>query len=203
MRSDIIINHSVILTKSYGNLPKSYNEAATIILNNFPQNTFDAILFVHEDVYLPDEFESQITKAIKSLPIDWAVCGVAGARMINGKRQEIGHILDRGMNWGRPIKNPIPVQTVDELCVILNSEWFGEKGLQFDENMPLDYFGSDICMQAIDKGLSIHVIPGYCEHNSSRLIGGRTPAFFEAQAIFRNKWIKHLPIAGTCGTVEL
>lgn len=182
-------------TPDFGNVSRSYNLALIKHSKNF-----EVIIFVHEDVFFPDTFEGQLKQALKDLEgIDWGVLGVAGARAENGGRTFHGNIKDRGREWGKPISKPIPVQTVDELMLIVNTK----ADLSFDEQFPLDFYGADICMQSKDFGHGVFVIPGYVHHNSSRPFGGRTPSFYESEKKFKAKWSwVEEPIATTCTLIK-
>jgi hypothetical protein len=87
---------------------------------------------------------------------------------------------------------PTSVQTLDEMLLITHGDFV------FDEKLPFDFFGADICMQAIAQGRQNFAIDAYCDHNSDRPVGGRTPAFYEAEAYFKKKWEAYLPIVTTC-----
>jgi len=137
------------------NLPAAFNTE---------QKTGELTMFVHEDVLI-DKIP------LSGIPPDWGVIGVAGVRFVNGKRETVGHILDRGKAWGSPIKEPMEAQTVDELLFITRGD------IIFDENLPFDFYGADACMQARERGQKVYVVPAWVEHNSTRPFGGRTPAF--------------------------
>lgn len=179
-------NYPVHIQRGFTNVSKAYNSVKT---------NAQVIIYVHEDVFLPKTFEKDLYKALYLVPDDWAVLGVAGVKLINGKKQNIGYINDRGRLWGKPLDNPVEVDTLDELLLITRGDFV------FDEQFPLDFYGADICLQAKAQGRKCYAINAFCEHNSSRVIGGRTPAFYEAEKRFRNKWIDYLPIGTTCSTL--
>lgn len=156
-------------------------------------------MFVHDDVFLPDEFELQLVNALYQLPDNWAVLGVAGASFHNGRQKFQGHIKDRGSEWLKRFEEPQPCQTVDELLIIINEK---HEDLHFDYEFPFDFYGADLCMQAHERGLGVYVIPAFVHHNSSRKVGERTPSFYESEAKFREKWKHRLPIATTCSILK-
>lgn len=166
------------------NIPRMYNHA---------RRGEDFTIYVHHDVFLPPTFERELKAAIELLPYDWGVLGVAGARFV-GSRILIGHVNDRGRPWGRKLDRPERVETLDELILIVNSQY----DLKFDEQFTQDFYGADICMQANEIGLKNFVIPAYCHHNSSRKVGERTPSFYDSEKKFAAKWSKWLPLATTC-----
>lgn len=147
--------------------------------NAFPSNGITC--YLHEDIHVPATFLGDLITAVDQAPTDWGVLGVAGVRMGRGKEIH-GYILDRGKPWGRPITEAVEVDTLDELLLITRGDMI------FDEQLPLDFYGADICMQARERGQKCYVIPAFCHHNSTRGLGQRTPSFYESQEKFRIKW---------------
>lgn len=193
----------VMRMEGFDNVAKAYN----ISMRQFAGLTDDVIaIFVHDDVFLPLTFEGDLKVMLSKLPENWGVCGVAGAYtsldVLKNKvlRKFYGNVNDRGTEWGKPLTEPMPVQTLDELMLIVNLK-HGYHSL-FDEQFPLDFYGADLCMQAHERGLGVYAIQAYVHHNSSRAFGGRTPGFFESEAKFKKKWAKRLPIATTCSLMK-
>lgn len=191
LRSPITERYPIVVRKGYTNISKAYNSVASY-------QTFSC--YVHHDVFLHADFEKDLLKAIDNVTgIDknWGVLGVAGVQLINSKRHFHGYISDRGKEWGSRYNLPHEVDTLDELLLITRGDF------RFDENLDLDYYGADICMQAKERGRKCYAINAYCEHNSSRPMGGRTESFYRCQKYFKTKWQKFLPTATTCGVIEL
>lgn len=180
-------NHPVYLQKDYTNISKAYNEVKT-------ESRYK--MYVHHDVYLPKGFLNNVYHAIKSVPDDFGVIGVAGAKLVNNQRRFYGHISDRGKPWGSAQGLPREVDTLDELLIITHGDFV------FDENLDLDFYAGDVCMQAKAQGRKNYAISAYCEHNSSRPMGGRTESFWRCQEYFKNKWLSYLPICTTCAMIE-
>lgn len=182
--------HITICEDSDFNIPRMYNYG---IQNNH------ITIYCHDDVFLPSGFWEVINFQISILPDNWAVCGVAGASIKDNNRVFKGHIRDRGKTWGVFFKKPEPVQTLDELLIIVNPR----AELKFDEQFPLDFYAADLCLQAHSKGLGVYVIPAYVYHNSSRKVGERTPSFYESEKKLRDKWISKFPmIVTTCSIIK-
>jgi hypothetical protein len=179
--------YDVHIQRGYNNVPKAYNAVKT---------SCPLVIYVHDDVYLPSNFQEDLLNTLKRLPDDWGVIGCAGVKLIDGKKLIKGYIKDRGNIWGAQHRLPAEVDTLDEMLLITRGD------LCFDEQFPLDFYGADICMQARAQGRKCFAINAYCEHNSSRPPGGRTPAFYEAEKKFREKWIDYLPIATTCSLIQ-
>lgn len=184
LRSNVFPRKQLIVQGDYANVSKAYNDIKR------------TICYVHHDVFLPEQFYMQVQKGISyitSIDPNWGVIGVAGVKLINGKKENFGNILDRGKKWAYNLdKLPAEVDTLDELLLITKGDF------TFDENLPLDYYGADICMQAKQQGRKCYAINAYVEHNSTREFGARTESFYKSQEYFKNKWKEFLPVVTTC-----
>lgn len=183
LRSPCIQEHPLTIQKGFTNIPEAYNAAMI---------TESLVCYVHHDVFLPESFISDLTKSIERLPDDWGVLGVAGVKLVDGKKEIRGHISDRGKAWGSPWSLPAEVDTLDEMLLITQGD------LKFDEQFDLHFYGADICMQARLRGRKCFAISAYCEHNSGLPFGHRSQSFKDCEEKFRAKYIDHLPIATTC-----
>jgi hypothetical protein len=186
-----------VVAENPSNIPSELN----MMINSMQSNGMGdhIFIFAHHDVVLPDSFVDDLDYAISKVGKDWGVMGVAGVRFKHPRgRIELGRIIDRGQEWGVGITEPIRVQTLDELLLVVNPA----SGLCFDPQFDFDFYGADICMQAQEKGLAVYAFHSVVHHNSERKIGGRTPGFFDCQEKFRNKWNKYLPIATTCAILK-
>lgn len=179
------------IRKEVSNISAAYNSVGPID---------DFMCYLHHDVFLPVTFENDLKTAIDDINKQdpaWGVLGVAGVKLIGGKKENFGNILDRGKVWAYNVdKLPAEVDTLDELLLITQSDF------EFDENLPFDFYGADICMQAKAKGRKCYAIDAYCEHNSTRAFGARTESFYKSQEYFKNKWREYLPIVTTCAILE-
>jgi hypothetical protein len=141
-RSPIFQKYALTEKKGFNNIPEAYNSLGPIS---------DLTCYVHHDVFLPSSFESDLIKSLDRLPGDWGVIGVAGVRLIKGKKQNQGYILDRGNDWGSMWNLPAEVDTLDEMLLITRGDFV------FDEQFPLDFYGADICIQAKAQGKKCYV----------------------------------------------
>jgi hypothetical protein len=172
------------------NISQAYNQIDPVI---------DYMGYVHHDVYLPASFENDLFNAFNimaKVDPNWGVLGVAGVKLVDGKKQNIGRIQDRGREWGSPAGLPAEVDTLDELLLITHGDF------QFDEQFDLHFYGADICMQAKLQGRKCYAINAYCHHNSGLPLGFRSQSFRDCEAKFRAKYINHLPIITTCSLIS-
>jgi hypothetical protein len=196
LRSPILRRNPCHTIPDFTNIPKAYNSLHSFFKQPDVTGKDNIVIYVHHDVFLPESFASDLYKALERLPEDWAVLGVAGVKLIDGQKYNRGYILDRGQPWGKAWKLPDEVDTLDEMLLITRGDFV------FDEQLPLDFYGADICMQARAQGKKCYAISAYCEHNSTRKFGERTPSFFESQERFKQKWKQFLPIVTTCAIVQ-
>lgn len=185
-RSKWIEAYGLTVQKGFSNIPEAYN---CVKINS------QVAVYLHHDVYLPPSFEPDLFKALERVPDDWGVLGVAGVKLVDGKKEIHGHILDRGKVWGSPWKLPAEVDTLDEMLLITRGD------MRFDEQFDLHFYGADICMQAKLAGKKCYAIAAYCEHNSGLPLGHRSDSFLKCEQKFRAKYIDHLPIVTTCSTL--
>lgn len=196
-------HHEQILKYHLMQSPAMHSESFTVLrgVTNIPEafnsmhiQDAEYVCYIHHDVYLPPSFIDDFLEALQQLPENFGVLGVAG---VKSGRLPRGYILDRGREWGDPRNLPAEVETLDEMLLIMRAGEF-----HFDQSFPFDFYGADICMQAKMAHKPNYAIKAYCEHRSSRPIGGRTPAFFQAQEEFKIKWKNYLPISTTCSIVS-
>ena len=187
LRSDIAKKYPAMVMSGYTNVQKAYNEAMKAA-------TGDVLCFVHQDVFLPPSFESDLNRSLECLKDqDWGVLGPAGQSPLGC----LGHIVDRGTPWGSPVGLPAQTQTLDELLLIIKKDTF-----KFDESMPnYHLFGADLCMQANEAGKQCFAIDTLCYHNS--INGSVLPGdFHEGVEYMARKWAHKLPIYTTCTLIK-
>jgi hypothetical protein len=184
--------YPVTLQRGYRNIGQAYNDGMA-------KTDSDILVCLHQDVFLPDSWEDQMLASLTKLETsNWGVLGVAGAKLLGRRKVVVGHLLDRGAEYGSPDNLPERVDTLDELLLVIRNN----KELRFDEQIPTAHFyGADICLQASSKGLACFVIRAYCHHNS---IGSdpNTPEFQMAVEYMQSKWRRRLPFVTTCKRVE-
>lgn len=187
LRSPNIRDHQLIISENSKCITKTYNESVN-------KADSDIFIFVHHDVYLPENFFNELKEILDEIEDDWGVVGVAG-KTKNG--DDAGFVCDRGNIFGEK-NGPIEVQTLDELLLIKKKD-----NIQFDENIPSTHhlFGTDICLQYKEIAKKNYAISAYCEHNSS-YDNNITKSWYESEKYIKNKWSKYLPIQTTCKIIQ-
>lgn len=180
--------HQILVQVNYASAARAYNDAVT-------RSTNDLIVFAHQDVFFLNSWTSQLERALEILnetDPNWGVLGCFG-KTING--EDRGYIYSNGMGiLGEPFRNPIPVQTLDEIVLILRKS----SGLQFDERLPhFHLYGADICLAASKKGLRSYAISAPCVHNTHRNLV-LAKEFYECYRHLKRTWRDFLPIHTTC-----
>jgi hypothetical protein len=184
--------YPVILQRGYRNIGLAYNEGMA-------KTDAELLVCLHQDVFLPDGWENQAMASLRKLETsNWGVLGVAGITLVERQRVLVGHILDRGMEFGSPENLPAQVDTLDELLLIIKND----RTLLFDEQIPATHFyGADICLQASSQQLGCFAISAYCHHNSTNS-NAHTPEFRMALEYMQKKWKRRLPFVTTSTLVE-
>jgi hypothetical protein len=152
------------------------------------------LMFVHQDVLLPSSdwlFKAECY--LDSIP-KLGIAGVAG--MVEGGRsnEERGrNVIKHGdppeeWNWGHPISTHEPVQTLDELMVIIPKHVFDRH--RFDELTcdGWDLYAVDYCLSVKQIGLEAYVIPLSVHHGSR---GRASESYFATLSKVLNKHKAH------------
>ena len=126
--------------------------------------------------------------------------GVIGVIGIGSNKDVCGHVYSTGLNSvvGRPSVVPVPVHSIDEMVIIIRRESY----LNFDAQLPgYHLYGTDICLQSLQRGLPCFAISNFCVHNSNGI--RRLPwAFWQSYLYLRSKWSNRLPLSTLCVTIH-
>jgi hypothetical protein len=186
-------NMQLIIKRDCISASLAYNEAIEEADN-------EIIIFVHQDVYLPETWFAGFKKSLSYLEkekISWGVLGCFGSRP--GGAWGIGRVCTNGMGYhGNEIDRPEPVQTLDEIVLVIRKS----SGLRFDPTLPhFHLYGTDICMSAKDMGLMSYAIPAFCVHNTNQLVN-LPIEFYNCYRHVKIRWGKYLPIYTSCITIS-
>jgi hypothetical protein len=181
-------SHQILLQEGYRSAAEAYNDAIDRSKN-------DLMVFMHQDLILPESWLSQLNLALDILDRDdpnWGVLGCYGETRDDGGR---GYIYSSGRGiLGKPFDQPQRVQTLDEIVLIIRKS----SGIRFDQALPhFHMYGADICMKAQKMGRRNYAISAFCIHNT--IFNLVLPnEFYESYRHLKRTWREFLPIQTTC-----
>ncbi len=184
--------HEVIIQKGFQSAGSAYNHGIERAKN-------EHIVLVHQDVYLPQNWDVHLSSIIAQLNLADIKWGVLGCFGITGHGMSAGYIYSNGLKriLGEPAQ-PRKVRSLDEVVLIINKN----RSLIFDPGLPsFHFYGTDICLQAEKLGFQNFAISNFCVHNS--LPVHRFPEdFWESAKYMRHKWKRLLPVQTSCITLH-
>ena len=156
------------------------------------------VVWVHQDVRLPDEWDHRFAEAIAGAQMAFeclAIAGVYGLRGFGDAAVRAGRVLDRGQLLDEPAGLPALADSLDELLIAVQSG----HGLTFDPTLGFDFYATDVIMAAREKGLNAAVVDGFCEHWSDTPSQGTIPRrmaerICSSGAAFEAKWLHRFPV---------
>ena len=160
------------------------------------QSTGDILVFAHQDVYLPPDWDSHLAAAVFRLSQsdpNWAVLGIFGITC-DLKPHGCMYCTTLRRVLGQSRSEPVPCTSLDEVVLVLRPS----AGLAFDEQLPgFHFYGTDICLEARQRGWNSYIIPAFCIHNAEgmRFLPW---AFWQGYLYMRRKWRGQLPIKTPC-----
>jgi hypothetical protein len=180
--------HEILVQEHFDSAPKAYNDALA-------RSSNDLVVFCHQDIYLPEGWLKDLRRALNYLEIhdpNWGVLGCSGMTV---DRQHWRYLYSSGLGVsGAPLKHPEPIQTLDEVVLILRRS----SGLRFDELLPhFHLYGTDICLQGAKRGMTSYVISAFCIHNTNQPLV-LPPEFYQGCDYIRRTWSDCLPIQTCC-----
>ena len=156
----------------------------------------DILIFCHQDVYFPPGWFSRFADTVADLENrdpNWGVLGVFG---ISTSKEPRGHVYSSGLLGilCGYFQHPTEASTLDELVLIVRKSSM----LDFDRRLPgFHLYGTDICLQASQRGMTNYIIPAFCIHNSNG-IKMLPVAFWRTYFYMQRKWWNHLPVTTPC-----
>jgi hypothetical protein len=180
--------HQILVQEGFASAATAYNDAIDNACN-------DLIVFCHQDIFLPQNWLSELMRALECLEVtdpNWGVLGCYGETLNDNGR---GYVYSSGRGiMGRPFSDPTPVQTLDEIVLVLRKS----SSLRFDDTLPhFHLYGTDICMRAAGRKMKSYAISAFCVHNTNQtLVLPRE--FYECHQHIKRVWKDFLPIQTTC-----
>lgn len=169
-------------------------------------DSVDWLVWVHQDVFLPQGWDRQFRHALSQAVARWprlAVAGVYGVQGAGAQARRAGHVLDRGQPLRETAPLPCLVDSLDELLVAVRVS----SGLRMDEAMGFDFYATDLVLQAQQAGLCAAALDAYCEHWSDTPASGAMPAQLISRVksngqAFEAKWAHRLPVQTPCFAIH-
>jgi glycosyltransferase involved in cell wall biosynthesis len=183
--------HQIVSQRGFRSAALAYNDAIKLAKN-------DLLVFCHQDVYFPENWDLKLEEIISHLDraTKWGMLGCFG---ISIKGEPVGHAYSYGLGSELGMERPpVQVQSLDEFVLVMRKS----SGLKFDPSLnDFHLFGTDICLEAEKKGFNNYSISNYCIHNSIS-VKWLPPAFWKCAEYLRKKWIKRLPVKTCCVTIK-
>ena len=187
------VKYQIIKRLGYASAAIAYNDAIEEAKN-------DIVVFVHQDIYFPDNWIAQLEGALKYLKAanpSWGVLGCFGSS--KGRPGGVGQVYTTGRGiHGNYISKPEAIETVDEIVIVIRKS----SGLRFDPSLPhFHLYAPDICLSAREMGLKCFAIQAVCVHNTNQILN-LPKEFFECYHYIKKKWGEYLPIYTSCITIS-
>ncbi len=160
------------------------------------------LVWVHQDVFLPEGWDTQFIQALAGALQRFprlAVAGVYGVAGAGADARRAGHVLDKGSLLREPAPLPCLVDSLDELLFAVRVD----SGLLLDPALGFDFYATDLVLQAQAAGWQCAVVDAFCEHWSGTPASGDVPPGVVQRiqangAAFEQKWRGRLPVTTPC-----
>lgn len=181
--------HQLVIREKFLSASTAYNSALDAAEH-------DVVILIHQDVYLPDAWFTDLMQSLDVLERDrlpWGVLGCFGST--KERWGGVGLVCDTGAGLcGNEIDRPEPVETLDESVLVVRRS----SGLRFDAELPhFHLYGTDLCMAARARGMTSYAIPAFCIHNTNQLLA-LPSEFYDCYRFVKKKWARFLPIHTSC-----
>lgn len=190
---DVASASGVILKSGYDSAGKAYNAA-------LEECDTDICLFAHQDVFFPAGWMQNLYEGISLIEQSDPGWGVIGLFGIDTHGVHRGHVYSTGLKrmLGQPEQAAVLAVSVDELAIVLNRH----SRLTFDSELPgFHLYGTDICLEAMRRGVKCYIISNCCVHNSVGIGHSFPRAFWHAYRFMQRKWNSVLPVKTACATI--
>jgi len=180
-------------------LQAGYSSAAAAYNSGIQKASTDLLVFVHQDVYLPEGWINVVQEALELLSVQDPHWGVVGVYGITASGRGAGHLYCTGLGCVvlKAFAGAIEVRSLDEVVLIFRKS----SGLRFDDRLPgFHLYGTDICLESRRRGMKCYAISAFCVHNTNGY--SFLPfAFWKCYWLMRRKWKAELPVAATCSNI--
>ncbi|MBF0611039.1 MAG: hypothetical protein G8345_04735 [Magnetococcales bacterium] len=163
--------------------------------------THDIVIWVHQDVVLPEGWDRLFQQALEKVRQRWQQVGIIG---LYGKRSRgehsvgEGRVVDRGTLLSGTSPLPCLVDSLDELLLAFPRT----TPVRMDEKLGYHLYGSDAVLTARSLGLLAAVIDAPVLHNSTLDLRTSNGVWWQQVAAscrhFEQKWQGVFPYFTTC-----
>lgn len=206
------VRFELILVENIDN--RNFTSAAHALNFGAGKASGEVLMFVHQDVDLLDDQFIEKAELMVNEVGDIGVAGVAGMAEYGLNHQDRQrNIIFQGVpsrEWGREIKKPERVQTLDECLLLVPKKVFDM--IKFDSKVCGDWhlYGVDYCLSVTEIGKEAYALPLPIYHQSTggsakvkrKLFGGSLSAeyFSSFEAVRRKHKPKFEAIHTTCAS---
>lgn len=184
--------HQIIVKNGMSSAADGYNRG-------FDEAVNPTIVFAHQDVYFPVGWDQRINSQIQQITqlgiTDWVSGCIGYYPDPKGSRVTSGIVIDRDATLlYTGSTDPSEVQTLDELMLVMPAS----SKLRFDPSLGFHFYGSDICLQNLDRGGKNYSGYAPCVHNSQLYKSEFPEDFHKSAEIFSEKWRSVPTITTSC-----
>lgn len=181
----------VLEQKQFPSAAAAYNDALRRSVN-------DLVVFCHQDIFFPEAWLAELDRALSWLEAHDPNWGVLGCIGMTAEGHMLGQVYSSGLGViGRKLEVPTPVQTLDEIVLILKKS----SGLQFNEDLRhFHFYGADLCLRAQARKMKSYAVPAFCVHNTQHNLV-LPQEFYDGYRHVKEAWRQCLPIHTTCISV--
>ncbi|MEO5334479.1 MAG: class I SAM-dependent methyltransferase [Magnetococcus sp. YQC-5] len=155
------------------------------------------IVLVHQDVYLPENWDQQFYEKIEQAKTIWHNAGIFGlygiGRSSDHTMSRVGSIYHQGVHLSGSEPVPKLVDSLDELLIAFPKE----TPLSMDKELGFHLYASDVILTARNMGLCAVVVDAPVHHNSLLNLGTASLAYWDkladSCAHFESKWHDSFP----------
>ncbi len=160
--------------------------------------TNDLVVLVHQDVYLPLDWDRRFTVQVTQAEQEFGPLGVLGTfglRYRGGEPENLGCTVDRDrlLDFGNL---PAVVDGMDEVLLGVRRG----SGLRADPQLGFHLYGADLTLVAADAGLTNVVVDAPIYHNS--LFAEVTESFHASRENLLRKWPQVRPLFTNMGRMD-
>ena len=158
----------------------------------------DRVVLVHQDVYLPAGWPARLAAQWRAAAGGGGAIGIAGVFGVQDRRvpfDATGRVVHRDRLLDHR-QLPADVDGLDELLMVVPRA----TELRVDDALGWHLYGTDLALQAQQRGLRVVVLDAPCHHNS---LTGRVPfAYRASERVLARKWPAQLPIHTNLSSID-